>query len=133
VNTPIASGWGSGSAPFALYVVRMGAGIASQNARSHLVSAGRQPSPASTTGRRAARMSAAARSSAASDGRAAGGGVMRAATGRASRPATSAGRSRCTGPRGSASASCTAWAIQWLAESRVTVSEPFTSAPTWDG
>ena len=126
VKVPMASGWGSGIAPLALYVVRTGAGSASAKARSHLASALRQPRPAITRGRRAARIISAARSTSASSGLSGGGGVTAGATGTAGAPATSAGRSRCTGPRGSPRARWTACATQWPAESAVTVTPPFT-------
>ena len=82
-----------------------------------------------TRGRFAPRIISAARSTRASSGAGSAGGVIAVATGTAGAPATSAGRSRCTGPRGSASASWTAWATQWPAESGVTVTLPFTIGP----
>ncbi len=107
-----------------------GVGSASANARSHLASAARQPSPAITSGRRAARIMAAARSTSSPSSGGSGAGVTDVAAGTALRPATSAGRSRCTGPRGSVSASRTACATQWAAESAPTLTLSLAIAPT---
>src|SRR5215813_2147786 len=81
VNTPSARGCGSGIAPFALYVVRHGAGNASQKARSHLASLVLHWRPAMTTGRLAAAIMFAARSRVACGGTGHGDGAMLLAAG----------------------------------------------------
>ena len=100
---PSASGWSSSIIPFAMVVVANGRLCRSITPRSRAGSARRiAEDPSSAIGRLAFAISACAVSSASS-----GAGACRAGEGiagtssRAGARATSSGRSRCTGPRGS--------------------------------